>query len=187
MEFLKSPIENEPEMLRLLGLITARWAAAEHQMALLLGQVLGDDDSAIQVYYALGAFRSRQQLVLTLVRSAEISNLQLSKFTEFHKRASERTLEKLGKLWNTRNDYMHSPYVSGEKKGDISLRKIRPTAPAASGDFRVHTNELTTHANRVYQMTLRLYAINNRNGLRQIHDAKGGLNWMRYGYRRDEQ
>jgi hypothetical protein len=186
LEPLKSPAESEAEILRLLGLISVRWAAAENQMAILLGKVLKDEAAALQVYYTLGTFRSRQQLVLAIVRSAETYELRLGRFTEFEKRSAERVLEKLGKLWNTRNDYMHSPYVEGAKKGEIAVRKIRPATPLASGDFPVHPNDLSLHARRVYQMTLKLYAVNNNDALRQTRDAKGGLSWIRYGYRQDE-
>lgn len=175
----RSPAEDNPNVLRLLGLITVRWADAEAQMAALLGDLLSDNEAATSLYYSLGSFRQRQQLVLTLVKTQmlrdEEDSVPLDGNSAFYGRAAERCLLKLGKIWSTRNDFLHSIYVNNPS-GQLSINVIRPATSQGTNELRqVRTSDLENHAQIVRRMTIKLYAISARSLLRQAREGGGSV------------
>ncbi|MEZ5920274.1 MAG: hypothetical protein R3C60_02875 [Parvularculaceae bacterium] len=58
-----SPLELDDELCRQLGILTARWSMLEEALYRLLGHLIGDEDTARKMYFSLGAFRQRIELI----------------------------------------------------------------------------------------------------------------------------
>jgi hypothetical protein len=161
---MHSPIEQHPEILHWLGVITARWSVVESLLANTLGDILNDRRKAVTIYYSLGSFRQRQQLIL----SVATAHLQPS----YQRRIIERCLEKLGKLWSARNGFMHSPFIAAGF--DIeSIRIKRMKLPITEIPLRL--GDLQRHANAVSYQSNRLFVLGNRDGIRALRIGRASL------------
>lgn len=100
---MRSPLEHEPELITGLGLITARWAALERELAGLLGSLLKIEPAGDRAYYALGSFSAR----LDMVEAVLLGSLN----DDLPKRATKALCSKIRRLWSTRNGLIHSHYV----------------------------------------------------------------------------
>lgn len=98
-----SPLEYDPELIAGIGLITARWAALERQLAELLGTVMKAKTAGPNSYYAIGNFTQR----IDLVQAAVVSTLTNAK----HRKITTALFTKIRRIWKTRNYLVHSHYV----------------------------------------------------------------------------
>ena len=86
-----------------LGLITARWAALETDLAELLGSLMLVPQAGVEAYYSIGNFTQRIDLVQSLVLASFNS--------ERHARMALALCTKIKRLWKSRNYLLHSHYV----------------------------------------------------------------------------
>jgi len=106
---MKSPLEHKPELVAAIGLLTVRWAALERQLAQLLELILESWGTGEAIYYSLGNFSQRIDLVeMTVLRAIR---------EERHKKIAQALFTKIRRLWKSRNYLVHSHYVYYENLG----------------------------------------------------------------------
>jgi hypothetical protein len=59
--------ESDPEIIRLLGVITARWATMDEILQRLLSKLLNNAPAAQVIYYSLESFGARLDVITNLV------------------------------------------------------------------------------------------------------------------------
>lgn len=122
MEFYRSPIEHDPEYVRLLGLISARWTMTEEAVCHVLGAILKNGDLARRLYLSQGGFRQRIELV-----KAAVEEGPSEVFVSYAKDALALCYD----LFKTRNKLMHSAYhvvVKAPDQDEYSLPAL-PNPP----------------------------------------------------------
>jgi hypothetical protein len=100
---MQSPLELEPELVSLLGLITARWAAMEEALADLLGRFMRVDHAGHATLFSLANFSQR----LALISSTALYSVE----SERDLKIITKLLGKINDLWLNRNNFVHSHYV----------------------------------------------------------------------------
>ncbi|HEV7690491.1 MAG TPA: hypothetical protein VGO52_06705 [Hyphomonadaceae bacterium] len=118
----RSPLEHDEEYIRLLGVITARWSLLEEGMIYFLGELLGDDDTAREMYLSTGAFRQRTELIKA---ACTVQILD----PEWRDRA-HRMLATAYDAFKVRNRMVHSSYHALIETPE----KDRLTTPFITGD-----------------------------------------------------
>jgi hypothetical protein len=107
-----SPLEYEPELVSGLGLITVRWATLEHELAHLLGEFCKAENIGQAMYYGLGSFRQRLDVVQAAVNAGVVYPR--------HRQIANRLYERIVRLWKTRNKLVHSYYGYGNAQQNPS-------------------------------------------------------------------
>jgi len=100
---MESLLENDPNLIAGVGIVSARWAALERELSNLLGSLLRVRFAGDDAYYSPGNFTQRVELVRSIVRSS-LKNKR-------HIKIAEALFRKIGRLWKTRNYLVHSHYV----------------------------------------------------------------------------
>ena len=100
---MRSPLEHDPELVALLGLITVRWSALEDALAELLGRFMRVDHAGHSALFALTSFSQRLELISS-VASYSVESKR-------HADTIARLLKKIGDLWIARNYFVHSHYI----------------------------------------------------------------------------
>ena len=100
---MRSPLEHDPELIHGLGLICARWATLENELAVLLGRFTIDPDTGVAMYYSAGNFQQRiniiERTLQTSIRKAQ------------HREVCAALTERIRRIWKKRNRLVHSRYV----------------------------------------------------------------------------
>lgn len=100
---MQSPLEHDPELVALLGLITVRWSALEDALADLVGSMMAVNDIGHTVIYSMSAFSQRLSFTSALLRGSLANERDI--------KVAEKLLNKVGDLWISRNHLSHSHYV----------------------------------------------------------------------------
>jgi hypothetical protein len=128
---MRSPLEHEPELIEGIGLITARWAALERELAQLLGVLMIQSTAGERIYYSVGNFSQRIEIVQAGVRTSMGDNP--------HYAIAEALFTKIRRLWKARNYLVHSHYVYAinyEGGGHSMYTAENPTALGPHPDTR---------------------------------------------------
>lgn len=178
MATLGSPLETDPELMSGLGLITARWAALETDLAELLGSLMLVPQAGPEAYYSIGNFTQRIDLVQSLVLASMNS--------ERHSGMALALFDKIRRLWKSRNYLLHSHYVYVTRYADgivtvkhrqagFSLRFDKPVkeeghayekrgknglpeyVPVNRGTFLNHANQLSKRSRQVNLLRRAIY------------------------------
>jgi hypothetical protein len=96
-----SPAEDDPEVIRLLGIITARWASMDIILERLLGKLLNNEPAANVIYYSLESFGARLAVITNLA-------VEIVKDDNPSKAALVTLLERLNRLSSVRNKIIYS-------------------------------------------------------------------------------
>ena len=107
---MQSPLELEPELVRLLGLITIRWAALDDALSELLGRFMRVDHAGPAAFFSLANFSQR----LALISSTATYSIK----SEHHLAITIKLLSKIGDLWLKRNNFVHAHYVHQSEYSD---------------------------------------------------------------------
>jgi hypothetical protein len=104
---MRSLLEHETDLIAGMGLVTTRWATLEHELAQLLGYFLKIEQAAEPIYYSLGNFSQRVDLIENVFRACLIN--------ERHTAIIEALMDRVRRLWKKRNYLIHSHYVYTER------------------------------------------------------------------------
>jgi hypothetical protein len=96
-----SPAENDPEIIRLLGLITARWATMDEVLERLLSKLMRNPPAAQVIYYSLESFGARLDVITSLV-------VELMKEDHPLKKQLVTLLNRVNRLSAVRNKLTHT-------------------------------------------------------------------------------
>lgn len=103
MSIRRSPLEHEPDFVAGIGLLTARWAMLEAELATTLGLLIRNAEAGPTLYYALGSFQQRLNLIRAIMPEALT--------VERHRHIVRTLISRIARLWSDRNKLVHSHYV----------------------------------------------------------------------------
>lgn len=167
---MKSPIEKSDDHLRLLGVITARWATLDLVLAQVISESIRDKYMGEDIYFSSSAQRLRFDLLDAVIRNAH--------WSEEDAKAISTALAALKVLWSRRNDILHNPAVAspvrGEKVGwQYSARITRPARKSRVTKASLSLKELEEHAEAVSRHGLAIWNIINRDQIEILERANG--------------
>ncbi len=143
---MHSPIEQSEDHLKLLGVITARWATLDLTLSALVGEAIGNRDAGEDIYFSSSAQRLRFDLIRALIQHAN--------WSDDDKTMISRAVEALDGLWTRRNDILHNPAIRqyrGDGRHEYEARSIRPARKVRSAFIPLSLKELEEHAEAVSQ------------------------------------
>jgi hypothetical protein len=151
---MHSPIESSPDHIRLLGIITARWATLDIILSEVLAQLIGHPLTGQALYFCSNSQRLRFDLILTA--------LHLSGLLQNTQKEHERILSRIGDLWSRRSEIVHNPHIASAigPHADFSSLITRPlrkqyqeTKPLKLKELREHADAVSTVGDELLELT----------------------------------
>jgi hypothetical protein len=138
-----SPAESDPEIIRLLGVITARWATMDEILQRLLSKLLNNAPAAQVIYYSLESFGARLDVITNLV-------VELMKEDHPLKKQLVTLLNRVNRLSGVRNKLTHTNMSRLDNTdGPLMHIRYRPGRKNSSQAYPIKANDLLQHANAV--------------------------------------
>jgi hypothetical protein len=165
---MKSPLENSPKHIELLGIITARWATMDIALlGLTAAAMRGDYNLATATYFSSNAQSLRFDLIRALIKTTKWSKEQKDEATKL--------IDKVDKLWETRNKVIHC--YAGErtlpKRVEYLLLHHKPARKDKEyTETPVTIDFLQTHADKISDLGEKIISIAHRDFYRPEKKAK---------------
>ena len=143
-----STAEDDPEITQLIGVIVVRWATLDINLLEVLSFVLKNKEAAEIIYFSLGNFKARLDIITNLV-------LELwPKEDEARKAHILNLLNRVNRLSGTRNDIVHSRMhqTDGQPEHFRVVRKPGRKVPHAI--LPVKNEDLRQHADVLSEISL---------------------------------
>ena len=150
---MRSPIENSPDHLMLLGTIAARWASLDFALVHLIRKASGSLAMAEAVYFSSASQSLRFDQIRAIVDSSD--------WDETEKAKTISLIEKLSGLWKVRNRILHNPAVA-DRVGPTAKYHASLTKPATKTPRTKISLDLTVlqeHADQVAETGGRIFDI----------------------------
>jgi hypothetical protein len=135
-----SVAENDPEIIRLLGIITARWATMDEILVRLFGRLLNNNPAADVIYYSLESFGARLDVITNLTT-------EFMKDDHPSKKKLVTLLNRLNRLSGVRNKIVHTNIFQIPETRQLMHDVRRPGRKNSSQMHPVKANDLLQHAN----------------------------------------
>jgi hypothetical protein len=135
-----SPAEDDPEIIRLFGTITARWASLDAILSALLGKLLNNPIIADVIYYSLESFGARLDVITNLT-------VELVKEDHPSKKELVTLLNRVNRLSSVRNRIIHSGIIQIPETKQLMQHRRRPGQKKPEQLHPVKANDLLQHAN----------------------------------------
>jgi len=136
-----SPVKDR-EIIHQLGSLTAGWGALDNVLVELLCRLLRDDRAG-EVYFTLGSFKSRLDVIQNLI-------IELMEEGDQRKQPLLKLLERISDLSLKRNEMVHSAMTTTEDK-KVFRQVRRPGRKVSSRSVEVKATDIAQHAQAVAQ------------------------------------
>lgn len=135
-----SPITDKDIILQ-LGRVTAAWGTVDFTLVELLCRLLNDDPAGEIIYFTLGSFKSRLDVITNIVT-------ELMDDADLRKQELLKRLNRISDLSRTRNEMVHSAMTLSEDNKVIrSVR--RPGRETPHRWVHVNASDMAQHAQAV--------------------------------------
>ena len=135
-----SPVKD-PEIIHQLGSLTAGWGALDNVLVELLCRLLHEDPAGEVIYFTLGSFKSRLDVIQNLI-------IELMEEGDQRKQLLLKLLERISDLSLKRNEMVHSAMTTTEDK-KVFRHVRRPGRKVSSRSVEVKATDIAQHAQAV--------------------------------------